>query len=161
MGRYERSGSKVWPFLNTRLFLIDTIVDVGTLMPRLNVLVLPLWLPTHAQTFWEYVARLPFLTELTCWLRYLIMATLSLYVFNLLPLPLLDGSQFLRTLIQMALGYDNDNDVMTDEYDLEASELPRAQPTRSRRNVWESVVPKVTMGLFSGCIVLAVIDAIL
>lgn len=37
------------------IVLIGTIVDIGTLMPRLHIL--PLWIPAQSQVVWEYVAR--------------------------------------------------------------------------------------------------------
>ncbi|KAG7448191.1 uncharacterized protein BT62DRAFT_890455 [Guyanagaster necrorhizus] len=58
-------------------------VQLGTLRPRLSLF--PLWLPS-----------ILFVLE-----GYLNMATLSLYLFNLLPLPYLDGSRFLETLLTM------------------------------------------------------------
>lgn len=102
------------------------------------------------------------LNELTGWLRYLIMATLSLYIFNLLPLPWLDGSHFLRTILQMK--WSLNNDITTNEYDLEALEFPREQWTRFRGDWWRdqlaNIVQKVTIGLFGGCIVLETMKAI-
>jgi S2P endopeptidase len=90
------------------------------------------------------------------------MATLSLYIFNLLPLPLLDGSHFLRTLLQMA--EDHDNSMTTNEYDLEALDLPREQLTSPRGHWWSNqlagVVPKVTMGLFGGCVMLEIMNTV-
>ncbi|KAK0211143.1 hypothetical protein DFS33DRAFT_353756 [Desarmillaria ectypa] len=59
-------------------------VQLGTLRPRLSLF--PLWLPS-----------ILFVLE-----GYLKMATISLYLFNLLPLPYLDGSRFLETLLSMA-----------------------------------------------------------
>lgn len=99
--------------------------------------------------------------DLTCSLRYIIMTTLSLCVFNLLPLPLLDGSHFLRTLLEMACNHYSS--AMTNDYDLEALELPRER-MRSRGTWWnnqlDSIIPKVTIGLFGGCIVLEIMNAI-
>jgi S2P endopeptidase len=91
------------------------------------------------------------------------MATLSLYIFNLLPLPLLDGLQFLITFVEMAWG--QDNGVMN-EYDLEALAVSRDQRTRSTGgNRWSfqlaNVVPKVTIVLLAGCLVLETINTIL
>jgi len=120
-------------------------VDVGILMPRLNIL--PLWLPALAQIFWEY----------------LMMATLSLYIFNLLPLPLLDGLQFLIILVQLAWGQD---DVVTNEYDLEALEVSRDRRIISTggnqsRFQLANIVPKMTILLFAYCLVLETINTIL
>ena len=85
------------------------------------------------------------------------MATLSLYVFNLLPLPLLDGSHFLKTLLNITRG--RDNGVTTEEYDLEALEAGERQG--SSRGLWwriqlAGVTPKVTLGLFGACIALEI-----
>jgi S2P endopeptidase len=87
------------------------------------------------------------------------MATLSLYIFNLLPLPLLDGLHFIRTILQTVRNQDS---IVADEYDLEALELPREQQTRSRRsNQSASVIVKVTTGLFGCCIVLEIMNIVL
>ncbi|KAL1744903.1 hypothetical protein HDZ31DRAFT_73910 [Schizophyllum fasciatum] len=51
-------------------------------------------------------------------LQYLELATLSLFLFNLLPLPMLDGEQFLRGLLDLALS----NASPYDELDMAALE---------------------------------------
>ncbi|KAK0196677.1 hypothetical protein F5146DRAFT_918911 [Armillaria mellea] len=71
-------------------------VQLGTLRPRLSLF--PLLLPS-----------ILFVLE-----GYLNMATLSLYLFNLLPLPYLDGSQFLAALLGIASHAET-----SDIYDLE------------------------------------------
>ncbi|KAK0482486.1 hypothetical protein IW261DRAFT_1396585 [Armillaria novae-zelandiae] len=71
-------------------------VQLGTLRSRLSLF--PLLLPS-----------ILFMLE-----GYLKMATLSLYLFNLLPLPYLDGSRFLDALLSMA-----SQTQMPDIYDLE------------------------------------------
>ncbi|KAK0496973.1 hypothetical protein EDD18DRAFT_1073531 [Armillaria luteobubalina] len=71
-------------------------VQLGTLRPRLSLF--PLLLPS-----------ILFVLE-----GYLKMATLSLYLFNLLPLPYLDGSRFLDAVLGMA----SDTQI-PDIYDLE------------------------------------------
>ncbi|KAK0228990.1 hypothetical protein IW262DRAFT_1265153 [Armillaria fumosa] len=71
-------------------------VQLGTLRPWLSLF--PLLLPS-----------ILFVLE-----GYLKMATLSLYLFNLLPLPYLDGSRFLDALLSMA-----SDTQMPDIYDLE------------------------------------------
>jgi len=58
-------------------------VQVSIWLPRASFL--PLQFPLVIQNFWEYLS----------------MATLSLYLFNLLPLPLLDGTELLEVLIDM------------------------------------------------------------
>jgi S2P endopeptidase len=100
--------------------------------------------------------------ELTFCLRYLMMATLSLYLFNLLPLPLLDGSHFLKTLLHMAWGHDNGE--MSDEYDLEVLG-PRERQGNSRGRWWRNqvagIISKVTLGLFGACIAFEIANTIL
>jgi len=91
------------------------------------------------------------------------MATLSLYIFNLLPLPLLDGLQFLIILVQLAWGQD---DVVTNEYDLEALEVSRDRRIISTggnqsRFQLANIVPKMTILLFAYCLVLETINTIL
>lgn len=62
---------------------------------------------------------------------YLKMATLSLYLFNLLPLPYLDGSQFVQALLEMVF----QGSTRFDEYDVEALEAAStANEVRPRRN---------------------------
>lgn len=56
VGRYKRCGSKVRPPFNMhQIVVIETAVDIGTLMPRLYIL--PLWIPALGQVVWEYVTR--------------------------------------------------------------------------------------------------------
>ncbi|KAG5635122.1 hypothetical protein H0H81_012382 [Sphagnurus paluster] len=111
-------------------------VRVGTLRPRLPIF--PLGLPLFADLFWEY----------------LVMASLSLYLFNLLPLPHLDGTQLLSVLLDMALALDSSGGTGTGagagqhfaaardsdeyEYELEAAEDVHI-PRRSRRRMWWKV----------------------
>ncbi|KAJ7489474.1 hypothetical protein FB451DRAFT_1225027 [Mycena latifolia] len=87
-------------------------VDVGRLLPRFRLL--PLWIYTSTRLFWDYLK----------------MATLSLYLFNLLPLPYLDGSQFVHALLDIVFeagtGYD--------EYDVEALEAASTPNPSARRN---------------------------
>lgn len=88
------------------------------------------------------------------------MATLSLYIFNMLPLPHLDGSQFLKTILQLS---SDDVDMERDEYDLEALQDTHYQ-VRRRRVRWKErvprYIPKITTGLFVFCVCLGVIDAL-
>lgn len=62
----------------------------------------------------------------------------------------------------MAEGHDIS--TTTNEYDLEALELPGEQWRSPRRHWWSNqlvgVVPKVTMGLFGGCIMLEIMNTI-
>ncbi|KAJ6467002.1 hypothetical protein C8R45DRAFT_910136 [Mycena sanguinolenta] len=75
-------------------------VEIGNFLPRFRFL--PLWTYTSTRLFWNYLK----------------MATLSLYLFNLLPLPYLDGSQFVQALLDMAFQAESG----FDEYDVEALE---------------------------------------
>ncbi|KAF8066825.1 hypothetical protein FPV67DRAFT_1496653 [Lyophyllum atratum] len=120
-------------------------VQVGTLLPRIPII--PIRLPLFVEIFWEY----------------LLMGTLSLYFFNLLPLPYLDGSQFLKMILQMA--FDDSSDEARDEYDLEASQLPQER-RRSRRRVWWKgmlgrFIPRFTIGLFASYTLLGIINVYL
>jgi S2P endopeptidase len=87
------------------------------------------------------------------------MATLSLYLFNLLPLPYLDGSQF----VQAMLGILFDEGTSFDEYDIEALEAASSQrPLRRNRAKWKErlgkVIPVATCCLFVVSAVLALIN---
>ncbi|KAJ7472234.1 hypothetical protein B0H11DRAFT_1347004 [Mycena galericulata] len=77
-------------------------VELGAFLPRTRLL--PLWLQTSMHLFWAYLKT----------------ATLSLYLFNLLPLPYLDGAQFVYTLLDAV--FDPDARGGLDEYDIEALE---------------------------------------
>ncbi|KAJ7103756.1 hypothetical protein C8R44DRAFT_640486 [Mycena epipterygia] len=76
-------------------------VEIGTLYPRFRFF--PLWIYLSTRLFWDYLK----------------MATLSLYLFNLLPLPYLDGAQFVQALLEMAF---EGAGTGFDEYDVEALE---------------------------------------
>jgi len=88
------------------------------------------------------------------------MGTLSLYFFNLLPLPYLDGLQFLQVTLHMALN-DISNDAQ-DEYELEAFEIPQERRRSRRRTWWKGMlgrlIPRFTIALFAGCSLLGVIN---
>ncbi|KAJ7705293.1 hypothetical protein B0H17DRAFT_1037545 [Mycena rosella] len=87
-------------------------VEVGILLPRFRLV--PLWLHRSTRLFWDYLK----------------MATLSLYLFNLLPLPYLDGAQFVRALLDMTF----EADTGYDEYDMEALEAAATADQGVRRN---------------------------
>jgi len=114
-------------------------VKVSPLLPRFSFISasLPLW----AKMFWEY----------------LLMAMLSLYFFNMLPLPYFDGSQFLSTILCTI------QDFPPNEYELEALDHSQdRQPTRRRwqaRMHWFTL--KFTLALCISCVVLIVINAYL
>jgi S2P endopeptidase len=123
-------------------------VQVGTLRPRFGFL--PLSLPMATYTFFEYLQ----------------MATLSLYLFNLLPLPFLDGTQLLETLLDWLI---DPSAASLTEIDLEALEGGSFETeTRniSRWHVrWKQAVSKLvrsgTTGLFGVCIGLALINTLI
>lgn len=60
-------------------------VETSAYMPRF--VFLPLWLPGTVTMLVSYISTL----------------TLSLYLFNLLPLPYLDGAQFVDALVELAV----------------------------------------------------------
>ncbi|KAI5886689.1 uncharacterized protein SCHCODRAFT_02517320 [Schizophyllum commune H4-8] len=138
-------------------------VQTSTWRPRLFFL--PLGLPSTVEAL----------------LQYLELATLSLFLFNLLPLPMLDGEQFLRSLLDLVLG----DASPYDEYDVAALEdaeagFGAAQSTggrtssgsvRRRRSWrpqdaerWKERVCKgattVTMGSLGTCVVLGMAQSV-
>ncbi|KAL1731394.1 hypothetical protein EV714DRAFT_236210 [Schizophyllum commune] len=112
--------------------------------------------------------------------RYLELATLSLFFFNLLPLPMLDGEQFLRSLLDLVLGdaspYD-EFDVASLE-DAEAGMRSRRVAGTSARRLrrwfaprntqeadrWKERVGKgasmLTMGSLGACVVLGLVQSV-
>ena len=104
------------------------IVKVGNWLPRASIL--PLWIPTLVKAFWEQVP-LPHIRNISdspC--RYLTMATLSLYFFNLLPIPHLDGSELLQSFVDLT--FDNQRDMFM--YDVEALESSEGHYEVSRKS---------------------------
>ncbi|KAL1703493.1 hypothetical protein EV121DRAFT_292315 [Schizophyllum commune] len=113
-------------------------------------------------------------------LQYLELATLSLFLFNLLPLPMLDGEQFLRSLLDLVLGdaspYD-EFDVASLE-DAEAGMRSRRVAGTSARRLrrwfaphntqeadrWKERVGKgasmLTMGSLGACVVLGLVQSV-
>ncbi|KAL1676861.1 hypothetical protein EV122DRAFT_279741 [Schizophyllum commune] len=112
-------------------------------------------------------------------LQYLELATLSLFLFNLLPLPMLDGEQFLRSLLDLAMG----DASPYDEFDVAALEDAEAGIRPSRvvgtsarrlrrwlpRNTqeaerWKERMCKgatmVTMGSLGTCVVLGFVQSV-
>lgn len=89
------------------------------------------------------------------------MGTLSLFFFNLLPLPHLDGSQFLLTILHIA--FDNGLEGAL-EYDIEALEDARDRQHPRQRGRWKERltrgIPKVTIGLFVLCVLFGVINVL-
>ncbi|KAJ7198766.1 hypothetical protein GGX14DRAFT_699937 [Mycena pura] len=117
-------------------------VKVGNFRPRFRLL--PLWAYVSTSLFWDYLK----------------LATLSLYLFNLLPLPHLDGTQFMQALLDMVLP----DGTGFDEYDVEALEAAtnRNQVALSRNRArWKSGlgrgIPIVTTCIFILSTLLALI----
>ncbi|KAF9465401.1 hypothetical protein BDZ94DRAFT_1320225 [Collybia nuda] len=118
-------------------------VHVGKLLPKFSVM--PVWLPSEAQLFWQY----------------LLMGTLSLFFFNLLPMPHLDGSQFLQNILQIAFGDGRTNAVA---YDIEALEAVGDRRNSGFSGRWRDRlsrgIPHVTIGLFVLCILSGIINVL-
>lgn len=78
-------------------------MKVGIYQPRFSYL--PLWLPNIVDLYFEYVysRHLPLFTVYTDQLcfSYLLTLNLSLFIFNLLCLPFLDGSQLLSAVLDL------------------------------------------------------------
>ena len=85
------------------------------------------------------------------------MASLSLYLFNLLPLPPLDGAQFLEGLLDLTLK--SSEQLLAEDFDLEALERGR-RPRRSTSGI-NKVIRACTMGLLGICMTLSFINAII
>ncbi|KAF8958412.1 hypothetical protein BDZ97DRAFT_1668560 [Flammula alnicola] len=131
-------SAEVWEEGN----LVQT-VRVGNWVPR--IWILPLWLPPLLATFWEYLS----------------MATLSLYFFNLLPLPYLDGAELLHALLDWVF----DTKQESFSYDIEAFEPggDYHEDTRTRRRWKERImkyVPYTMFGIFLCGVLFAIMNAI-
>ena len=136
-------------------------VQVGNWLPRLWIL--PLWLPSLLDIFWQYVlgqSRFAIQSS-SLFIRYLTMATLSLHFFNLLPLPHLDGTELLQTILDFL--FDRKQEPFV--YDLEALETADApEITRTRRR-WKERLGKIisimTMSAFICSIILGMMNLLL
>ncbi|KAI0313672.1 hypothetical protein OF83DRAFT_1175456 [Amylostereum chailletii] len=110
-------------------------VQVGTIRPRWAWLPLPIWLPWFFTTFIEYMK----------------MLSLSLFLFNLLPLPRLDGAALLHSLLDRW-------ERPGENIDVEDVERGPGLPDRTRISAgkarWMRGAQVVTTGLFGGCILL-------
>ena len=139
------------------------VVEVGDWLPTYGVL--PMGLPVLWNTM--------FLCVLSCarclarfthdvHFRYLKMLSLSLFFFNLLPLPFLDGGQLFDVLYDWRTSERDDptdgEAVMLDQLEAAPLEAMHAsQPTRPlraqrRKARWRKVV-HVSVGMLTGCCV--------
>jgi len=118
-------------------------VQVGNWLPR--IWILPLWLPSLLDIFWQYLT----------------MATFSLYFFNLLPLPHLDGKELLLTILDFL--FDRKQEPFV--YDVEALETADAPETTRTRQRWKERLGKIisimTMSIFICCIILGMMNLLL
>ncbi|KAF9524954.1 peptidase family M50-domain-containing protein [Crepidotus variabilis] len=107
-------------------------VLVTSWQPRVSFL--PLGLPLLIQTFWQYLK----------------MTTISLFFFNLLPLPYLDGTELLKAFIDLTIS--SETDALS--YDIEALERSlEMEDSRPARRWKERIVRIMNVGL---CICLIV-----
>lgn len=115
-------------------------VEVGVYLPWLTLL--PLWLPGFLHLFYTYLQA----------------ATLSLFVFNLLPLPYLDGEQLFGVLLDYA--FDATPRYAEEEYDVDVEEASGERSRRRGRRAgrWKMGLLRVvrlgTMLLFGSCVLL-------
>ncbi|KIM43629.1 hypothetical protein M413DRAFT_18068 [Hebeloma cylindrosporum] len=119
-------------------------VIVGNWLPRAPLF--PLWIPFVVQDFWEYLT----------------MATLSLYFFNLLPIPHLDGSELLQSFVDLAFPTQRDGFI----YDVEALESDGGDyegPRKRRR--WKALIVKcfhvITTVLVASCILITLLNSMI
>ena len=160
----EKFGKKVGPFFSYSIqnFMAVIIsVQVGSWLPRLWIL--PLWLPSLLDIFWQYVlgqSRFAIQSS-SLFIRYLTMATLSLHFFNLLPLPHLDGTELLQTILDFL--FDRKQEPFV--YDLEALETADAPETTRTRRRWKERLGKIisimTMSAFICSIILGMMNLLL
>ncbi|PPQ99972.1 hypothetical protein CVT24_009551 [Panaeolus cyanescens] len=116
-------------------------VQVSDWIPRVSFL--PLWAPQLIGTFWNYLT----------------MATLSLFFFNLLPIPHLDGQELMESALEVAFSLQNDAFI----YDIEALETGDGahETTRRRRRIKDKLSKGIsygTLGVFLSCIPLVAIN---
>jgi len=87
------------------------------------------------------------------------MATLSLYFFNLLPLPYLDGTELLLSILDFLCDRKQEEPFV---YDVEALESGDAPETMRIRRRWKQrlgkIIPIMTMSTFICCIVLGMMN---
>lgn len=154
--------------------LVAQSVDTGTLRP--SHWFLPLGLPGFIFIFFECVLSLALVLTIgtedgLLTYRYIQMATLSLFIFNLLPLPFLDGTQMLEAALDFGFGStidmhpaqynagNNDDDMNLDALEGGAG---RTNGRRRRREKWrcrlEKTLKSGTTGLVATCIGLGTIN---
>jgi S2P endopeptidase len=89
------------------------------------------------------------------------MATLSLYFFNLLPLPHLDGTELLLTILDFL--FDRKQEPFI--YDVEALEAADTPETTRTRRRWKERLGKIisimAMSAFICCIILGMMNHLL
>lgn len=147
---------KILFFYNSNFIVLIISVQVGNWLPRLWFL--PLWLPPFLDIFWQYVYLASVNSVVWLLTRYLTMATLSLYFFNLLPLPNLDGTELLLSNF----------DILFDKrpfvYDVEALETQETSETTRMRRRWRQrlskIIPPMTMTLLICCIILGMMNTL-
>ncbi|KAF9000773.1 hypothetical protein BDZ89DRAFT_694474 [Hymenopellis radicata] len=117
-------------------------VEIGILRPRINLL--PLWLPGLLFVFEGYLKT----------------AMLSLFLFNLLPLPYLDGSQLLDALLDM-IGHGH---IAPDNYDIELGNDGGYAGDGALHWRWKSTARRIvrggTLAAFAACILLGSWNAV-
>lgn len=90
------------------------------------------------------------------------MATLSLFFFNLLPIPHLDGSELLQSFLDLA--FHTQRNAFT--YDVEALESNEGDYEGSRRRRrWKAWIVKcfhvVTTALVASCILITLLNSMI
>ena len=141
------------------------VVEVGDWLPTYGVL--PMGLPVLWNALFLYVPSLrerP--TNLTdkVHFRYLKMLSLSLYFFNLLPLPFLDGGQLFDVLYDWRTSGPGDpadgETLMLDQLEAAPLEAERISPPpnrsfgAARQKAWWRRVVHVSVGTLTGCCIL-------
>ncbi|KIL62786.1 hypothetical protein M378DRAFT_25376 [Amanita muscaria Koide BX008] len=118
---------------------VQRTVTLDTLKPRL--LIFPLYLPLLFARF----------------SRYLSLATLSLFFFNLLPIHRLDGYHLLKIVLGMGPGEPDQSNVYDMEANAGADRHPRFQSRAAQLlSIW---LPKLTLGALALSVVLTLLSA--
>lgn len=90
------------------------------------------------------------------------MATLSLYFFNLLPIPHLDGSELMQSFVDLV--FNSQRDMFT--YDVEALESNEGDYEDSRkRQRWKAWIIKcfhvITTASVASCILITLLNSMI